>query len=54
VADISKAQRLLGYAPKVKFEDGLAELVPWVKHQRADDGVDRARQELAQRGLIRA
>jgi dTDP-L-rhamnose 4-epimerase len=54
VADISKAQRLLGYAPKVKFEDGLAELVTWVKHQRADDGVDRARQELAQRGLIRA
>lgn len=54
VADIGKAQRLLGYAPKVKFEDGLTELVTWVKSQHADDRVDQARRELAQRGLIRA
>ncbi len=30
-ADISKAGRLLGYAPTVRFEDGLARTVAWVK-----------------------
>jgi nucleoside-diphosphate-sugar epimerase len=28
-ADISKAQRLLGYAPRVSFEEGLAQTVAW-------------------------
>ena len=28
-ADISKAQRVLGYAPRVSFEDGLAQTVAW-------------------------
>ena len=54
VADIGKARRLLGYEPRVKFEDGLTELVTWVKGQHADDRVEQARHELAQRGLIRA
>ena len=30
-ADISKAQRLLGYAPKVSLEDGLAATVEWCR-----------------------
>jgi dTDP-L-rhamnose 4-epimerase len=54
VADISKARQRLGYEPKVKFEDGLAELVAWVKSQNAVDRVEQARHELAARGLIRA
>ena len=54
VADIGKARRLLGYTPRVKFEDGLTELVTWVKSQHAHDRVEQARRELAQRGLIRA
>ncbi|MGH2593623.1 MAG: NAD-dependent epimerase/dehydratase family protein, partial [Anaerolineae bacterium] len=54
VADIGKARQTLGYEPHVKFEDGLSELVEWVKRQRADDRVETARSELAARGLIRA
>jgi dTDP-L-rhamnose 4-epimerase len=54
VADIGKARLLLGYEPHVKFEDGLTELVTWLKSQHADDRVELARRELAQRGLIRA
>lgn len=50
-ADISKAQRLLGYEPTVKFEDGIAELIDWVRHQSAEDKVEFATNELAARGL---
>ncbi len=50
-ADISKARRLLGYQPKVKFEDGIGDLVEWVRRQSADDRVDAAAAELAARGL---
>lgn len=31
-ADISKAQRLLGYNPKIKIEEGLALFVEWYHH----------------------
>jgi dTDP-L-rhamnose 4-epimerase len=41
----------LGYAPRVRFEDGMAELVAWVRSQSAADTFDRARRELADRGL---
>ena len=33
-ADISKAKKLLGYDPKTKFEDGMAEFVQWYKENR--------------------
>ena len=41
----------LGYEPKVRFEDGIAELVDWVRSQQADDSFEGARMELASRGL---
>lgn len=52
-ADISKARKLLGFEPQVAFEDGMSELVDWVGQQRAEDRVDRAREELASRNLAR-
>jgi dTDP-L-rhamnose 4-epimerase len=52
VADISKAKRLLGYEPNVVFEEGLAELLNWVKEQRAEDRVNVATAELAARKLV--
>jgi dTDP-L-rhamnose 4-epimerase len=52
-ADISKARELLGFEPRVTFEDGMSELVDWVSQQRADDRVDRACEELASRKLAR-
>jgi UDP-glucuronate 4-epimerase len=33
-ADISKAKRLLGYAPQTPIEKGLAEFVSWFRHSR--------------------
>jgi len=33
-ADISKARKLLGYAPKTKFEDGLPKFVDWFLKSR--------------------
>ena len=52
-ADISKARNLLGYAPTMQFEDGIAVLVDWVRRQQAVDRVDSAAQELERRGLAR-
>lgn len=52
-ADISKAERLLSWAPCKTFREGVPELVEWVKSQQnARDGVDKAWQELQNRGLL--
>ena len=41
-ADISRAQQLLGYEPKVSFEDGLKKTVQWFQENWKDfyDGGD--------------
>jgi dTDP-L-rhamnose 4-epimerase len=51
-ADVGKIGRVLGYRPSVAFEDGLDDLVAWARDQRPEDGVERARQELAAKSLI--
>jgi UDP-glucuronate 4-epimerase len=33
-ADISKAERMLGYSPRVKFQDGIRRFVEWSSQQR--------------------
>jgi len=50
-ADISKAQRVLGYAPQVRLDDGMAELAAWLAGQAAEDRVAQASAELSARGL---
>jgi dTDP-L-rhamnose 4-epimerase len=50
-ADISRAQKLLGYEPRVTFEEGLAELATWLEGQVAHDRVAEAHAELKARGL---
>jgi dTDP-L-rhamnose 4-epimerase len=50
-ADVSKARRLLGYEPRVGFEEGLTELAEWLEGQIAHDRVTEASAELAARGL---
>jgi len=52
-ADISKIKEKLGYSPKHKFEDGIEELVNWVKEQHAEDRVEQARKELENRCLTK-
>ncbi len=53
VADISRAGELLGYKPKVTLENGLVELLDWVRNQEADDRVESATAELAAHRLVR-
>ncbi|MFN8625145.1 MAG: NAD-dependent epimerase/dehydratase family protein [Candidatus Binatia bacterium] len=50
-ADIGKAQRLLGYRPAITFEDGIGDLVRWVRRQSAEDRLELATAELRARGL---
>jgi dTDP-L-rhamnose 4-epimerase len=54
-ADISKARRLLGYAPATAMEDGVGELVAWIRrcHERPADKTEQAHAELAERGLTK-
>jgi dTDP-L-rhamnose 4-epimerase len=53
VADISRARRLLGYEPRVALEEGIPELLEWVRNQSATDEVARATAELESRRLVR-
>lgn len=50
--DITRARRLLGFEPRVRFEEGAEELVAWLEGQRATDRVGEANEELAARGLV--
>lgn len=53
VADISKAKSLLGYEPQVSLEQGIPELLSWVRAQAAQDQVESATAELESRQLVR-
>src|SRR5207245_616160 len=53
VADITRTQRLLGYVPRVRLEEGLAELAEWSRSQAPEDRVEQARTELEDKRLIR-
>ncbi len=50
-ADIAKAEKVLGWRPKIDLEEGLTELVEWLDGQTSVDSVDEAAAELAARGL---
>jgi dTDP-L-rhamnose 4-epimerase len=51
-ADIAKSRALLGFEPRVAFEDGLAELAGYLADQIADDQAEKAAEELSRRGLV--
>ena len=51
-ADISKIESTLGFAPSIKFRDGLEELAGWLAGQIAEDRVEHATAELEARGLV--
>jgi dTDP-L-rhamnose 4-epimerase len=50
-SDISQAQEVLGYKPKVNLDDGLVEFADWLCDQIADDQSESANAELVVRGL---
>ncbi|MEM2918881.1 MAG: NAD-dependent epimerase/dehydratase family protein [Candidatus Altiarchaeota archaeon] len=51
-ADISKIQRKLGFKPKFSFIDGIKELISWSEKVKAYDMVEKATQELKEKGLL--
>jgi dTDP-L-rhamnose 4-epimerase len=53
IADITRARRLLGYEPRVTLEEGIPELLGWVREQEATDRVAQATAELETRQLVR-
>ncbi|MGH7265250.1 MAG: NAD-dependent epimerase/dehydratase family protein [Candidatus Rokuibacteriota bacterium] len=51
-ADIARARRLLGFAPRVAFEAGVAALVAWARSAARTDHFDQAQRELREHGLL--
>jgi dTDP-L-rhamnose 4-epimerase len=50
-ADISLAQRILGYSPKITLEQGLQDLSEWIRRKRSVDKTIQAYEELTSKGL---
>jgi dTDP-L-rhamnose 4-epimerase len=50
-ADISNAERVLGYRPRVRFADGMRELADWLRSQTAVDRAAEAVEQLQVYGL---
>lgn len=50
-ADITAARKVLGYAPRYRFVDGIAELVQWLRSQTAEDKAADMVRELSAYGL---
>jgi dTDP-L-rhamnose 4-epimerase len=51
-ADISKSRALLGFEPRVAFDEGLDELARYLADQIAEDRAEKATEELLKRGLV--
>lgn len=51
-ADITRAQAVLGYVPRVNLAEDVEEMVEWLSGQMADDRSALARAELVKRGLM--
>jgi dTDP-L-rhamnose 4-epimerase len=50
-ADIGNAKRVLGYEPRIRFTDGVRELVTWLRLQRPEDRATEAARQLDLYGL---
>lgn len=51
-ADIAKIKKLLGWSPKIPFEEGLKEVLKWSENEKAEDKLDFALAQLEKRGLM--
>ncbi len=50
--DISAAQRVLGYRPRISLENGMGDLAEWLEMQTAQDRFNEMQHELSSRGLV--
>jgi dTDP-L-rhamnose 4-epimerase len=51
-ADITKIKKLLGFTPKISFEQGMKELIEWARVVEAEDNFEKAAKELKEKGLV--
>jgi dTDP-L-rhamnose 4-epimerase len=51
-ADITKIQKGLGFKPRVKFEEGISDLITWVSQEEAIDRFQEVEEELASKSLV--
>ena len=51
-ADLAKARDLLGFEPTISLQDGLGDLLSWVRQQRAEDRFAQVEKELADKALV--
>ena len=53
-ADLTKIKSLLGFEPKVSFEEGVAQFSAWVNNQEiGKDNFDNSIRELKEKGLFK-
>lgn len=52
IADIALAKELLGYTPGITMDQGIPELLAWVRTQQASNDVEQATRELETYGLV--
>lgn len=54
LADLSKSRSILGYEPKVKFEQGISNFVDWVEDQDVEaDNYQESIEEMKRKGLYK-
>ncbi len=51
-ADTTRARTMIGFTPRVGWNEGLAELLGWCRSTATDDRFGQAQDELATRGLL--
>ncbi len=52
IADISKANLMLGWKPETDFELGIREMLEWAQKEKAEDRFEQAQNELRDKKLI--
>jgi dTDP-L-rhamnose 4-epimerase len=52
-ADVTKARDLLGFEPRISLQEGLSDLLAWVRKQTAQDRFAQVEKELAAKALIK-
>jgi dTDP-L-rhamnose 4-epimerase len=51
-ADLTRARQMLGYEPQISLQEGMADLLSWVRAQTAVDRFSQVEEELAGKSLI--
>jgi len=53
-ADLVEVRKVLGFNPKVSFEEGIKNFTDWVNEQEvAADGYERSLEEMKAKGLLK-